>query len=154
MTLALADMANSLPQVAAMEHKRLIWSGRRSDDAVGLLADRLRQHFCAPGGIMYQPEMVQLLLPAFAALDPRRGCAATIGSFKQWLNRVATRDFADELVLLAIALHLRLWIVALPAKSNWAVAEYPHHAKRRGLNIRENRRILIGNDNLHYVHVF
>ena len=102
---------------------------------------------------MHQPEMVQLLLPAFAALDTRRGSVATIESFKQWLNRVATREFADELVLLAVALHLRLWIVALPAKANWAVTEYPHHAKRREINIRENRRILLGNNNFHYVHV-
>ena len=150
----LADVVNSLPEVAGMEHAQLIWSGRRSDDAVGLLADRLRQHFCAPPrGVMYQPEMVQLLLPAFAALDTRRGSVATIASFKQWLNGIATREFADELVLLAIALHLRIWIVALPANAKWAVTEYPHYDKRRELNIRENRRIMLGNDDLHYEHV-
>ena len=102
---------------------------------------------------MHQPKMMQLLLPAFAALDTRRGSVATIESFKQWLTRVAAQEFADELVLLAIALHLRLWIVALPAKAKWAVAEYPLHAKRTEFNIRENRRILLGNNNLHYVHV-
>ena len=144
----LTEMVRSLPEVA-----RTISNVRRSYDAVGVLADRLRQHFCAPNGVMHKPQMMQLLLPAFAALDTRRGSVATIESFKQWLTRVAAQEFADELVLLAIALHLRLWIVALPAKANWAVAEYPHQAKRTQFNITENRRILLGNNNLHYVHV-
>ena len=149
----LADIIKYLPKVAATPHNKLVREGRHHNDAVGLLADRLRQHFCAANGVMYTPSMIQLCLPAYAALCTRDGSRATIAKYKNWLATVATNDLADELVLLAIALHLRVWITAIPSRENWAVSEYPHHEKRRELNIGEDRRIVLGNDNLHYVHV-
>ena len=102
---------------------------------------------------MHTPAMIQLCLPAYAALSTRDGSRATIAEYKNWLATVATNNLADELVLLALALHLRVWITAIPSRENWAVSEYPHHEKRRELNIGEDRRIVLGNDNLHYVHL-
>ena len=76
--------------------------------------------------------------------------------YKAWLSRVAVREFADEIILAAVALHLRVWIVVVPftpptARQSWALTEYPHQNVRNQLQIDASRRIFIGSNDVHYV---
>ena len=98
---------------------------------------------------------MQKWLPAFAALTPadRR---ATVEDYKSWLSRVAVDEFADEIFLAAVALHLRLWIVVVPytpttAPHEWAITEYPHATMSKRLGIDHKRKVYIGNNDVHYV---
>ena len=125
-------------------------------DVVGLLANRLRQLFCAPGtGRLHQPTEMQKWLPAFAALTPcPRG--ATLQDYKSWLARVAQNEFADEIIMAAVAQHLRLWIVVVPytpstAPREWTITEYPDSTTRGLLGIDGRRKVYLGNNDVHYV---
>ena len=135
-----------------MRQAQLRAEHRNASDAVGLLADRLRQHFCGSGSIMHRPEMLQIWLPAFAALKARSG-SVVIDDYKKWLTDVATSDFADELILTALAIHLRIWIVAIPANAHWIISEYPHQDFRHNHHITSSRRVILGNNDIHYVMV-
>ena len=81
---------------------------RPERDAVGLLADRLRQRFCGRDGILKTPQEVHIWLPAYAALTPAMHRGASAADFKAWVDRVDEHEFADEIVMVAVAIHLRL----------------------------------------------
>ena len=81
---------------------------------------------------------------------------ATVQNYKTWLSRVAVDEFADEIIMAAVALHLRLWIIVVPftpatARGEWAITEYPHESVRAQLGIDVHRRVVLGNNDVHYV---
>ena len=116
----------------------------------------MRRAFCAKDtGLLHQPAEMQKWLPAFAALTPtdRR---ATVQDYKTWLSRVARNEFADEIIMAAVAQHLRLWIVVVPytpptAPRKWAITEYPHATMRERIGINHRPKVYLGNNDVHYV---
>ena len=64
---------------------------------------------------------------------------------------MATNEFADELVVLATAMELKVRIVCVPytapGRMDWQISKYPptDHA------IPDDMTIYLGNDNVHYV---
>ena len=67
----------------------------------------------------------------------------------RWVERVAAREFADELVVAAVAHHLHIHIVVVPytpadASVNWKITEYSQ-------TIELGRTVFLGNNDVHYV---
>ena len=95
------------------------------------------------------------LFPAFAALTPGV-VAPSVENYRDWLSRVAQREFADELVASCVARHLHVRLIIVPyspptARHPWTIAEYPAAHVCGDLGIDEAARVVLGNNNLHYV---
>ena len=89
------------------------------------------------------------VVPAFAGLNVR-GPARTDPLYTQWVQKLATKEYADELVVLCVALELSIRITVIPftplaALVPWAVASYGP-AGADGV-------LYMGNNGAHYVHV-
>ena len=96
---------------------------------LGLFAEKLRKYMCdGPNAVLVRRDMLETLFPAFAALDPR-SARRGMQHYKEWVQRLADREFADELVILAVTLQLRIRIVCVPytrpgAAKPWAISTY------------------------------
>ena len=122
---------------------------------MGDLADRLRAAFCGSEGLMRTEEALQTWQHFFAAVTPGVGDNSE-NRFVSWLQRVARNEFADEIIVAAAAVHLRLRIVCIPytpagSQQSWAVAEHPSEDAQARLGIAHERLIVLGNNNVHYV---
>ena len=89
------------------------------------------------------------VFPAFAGLSVR-GPARTDALYAQWVQKLATKEYADELVVLCVALELSIRITVIPftplaALAPWAVAAYGP-AGADGV-------IYVGNNDVHYVYL-
>ena len=81
---------------------------------VGDLALHLRQHMCSgDDAAMLKPCIRDVIYQAFAALDAG-GPSRTLAQCKRWVARLAVDEFADELVVLATAIELRVRITCVP----------------------------------------
>ena len=124
--------------------------GAIRNTALGLLAEKLRAYMCAgPDAVLLSRGMKETLYAAFAALgDGDR----TLQKYTAWVGRLATREYADELVVLAAALHLKIKIVCVPhtpasAAGKWAISQY----QPAGADFADDRTVLMGNNDLHYI---
>ena len=77
-------------------------------------------------------DMKARIYHAFAALDPR-GPKRTEQMYLRWVQKLATREYADELVVLCVSLELGIRITIIPysppsAIGQWAVTIW---ARRR-----------------------
>ena len=86
---------------------------------------------------------------ALAALHPRRP-AGTEQMYLRWVQKLATREYADELVVLCVALELGIRITIIPytppsAIGQWAVATYGREDAEHVLHV--------GNNDVHYVYL-
>jgi hypothetical protein len=104
---------------------------------------------------MLQKENVCRWAPAFAYLQQAHDFSASFSDYVHWVRRVADCAFADELVLSATAKMLQVELSVLPytppgAKSQWSVwnSQNSEHLEL------ESNRILLGNDDVHYVLLF
>ena len=93
--------------------------------------------------------------PAFAQLQHEQECSASFSDYKAWVNKVSTHEFADELILAATADMLQLDLVVVPytpagSASQW-VPWWSQHSSQEPVN---NNRIVLGNDDVHYVLLF
>ena len=146
-TIALRDTVGAL--LTEVFHRDRRPSG---NDEVGCLAAQLRSLFCAgDASVMRQRDMVRRWFPAFAALSPN-DAPRTMADYRRWLQDVATRGFADELVVAAVATFLRIKIVVVPftprrSAARWRISEY----QPPGKPVPMSRTIFLGNDDLHYV---
>lgn len=119
-------------------------------DAVGLLADGLRQRFCAPGGYAHSKDPTD----RFAALwydiaSPQeldKGCSLR----RHWLYRVATAEVILEEIVPTVSMALNVRIVVVPPKKNQTiqvfdtgVLEYPQPA--------DVPTVYLATDDFHYV---
>ena len=96
-------------------------------------------------------DMKDRVYHAFAGLQ-EDGAHQTLGMCKQWVERLATRDFADELVLLAMAFELKIRIVCVPstppeATTPWVISTYQDN----GGHVPEDRNVYFGNNDVHYM---
>ena len=121
-------------------------------DQVGRLAAQLRRLFCGgESSVMRQHDMVRRWFPAFAALSPN-DAPRTMADYRRWLQDVASRGFADELVVAAVAMFLRIKIVVVPftprhSAARWRISEY----QPPGEPLPMSRTLFLGNNDLHYV---
>ena len=88
---------------------------------------------------------------AFAGLQ-EDGPERTLGMYKHWVGRLATKEFADELVLIAVAIELRIRIVCVPftpamAARPWVITTYQDVASV----VPEDRNVYLGNNDVHYM---
>ena len=80
------------------------------------------------------------------------GSVRTLGKYKEWVARLATREYADELVIVAVALELKVRIVCVPftppeALDRWAISTYPGSEKAG----QYDSVVYLGNYDVHYM---
>ena len=62
--------------------------------------------------VLLKPNIRAKVYPAFAALD-NNGSARMDAMYKQWVGKLDTGEYADELVLLVVALELPVRLVVI-----------------------------------------
>ena len=118
--------------------------------AVGQLALLLRQYMCnGPDEILLREDVLRMIFPAFAALDSQSD-RRQLQHYKAWVKKLASKEYADELVVLATAQSLQVEIVCVPftpasASDPWAIASYNSSTEAR------LPRVLLGNNDVHYM---
>ena len=126
---------------------------RCADDGVrftplGTVAEALRTRFCGGGAaVLLRADMKARIFQAFAGLDVR-GPVRTEAMYTRWVQKLATKEYADELVVMCVALELAIRITIIPftppdALGEWAVARYGPDGSAHA--------ILLGNNSVHYV---
>ena len=93
-----------------------------------------------------------MIYAAFASL-PGRG-KRTEHIYEQWVSKLADKEYADELVVIAVGVELSIRIVVIPftppsALANWAVPTYGP----MGASQDASRTIYLGNNDVHYVYL-
>ena len=109
---------------------------------------------CGIDGLLLSRDELRIWAPAYAALTP--SSSASISDYKRWVARVGEHEFADEIVLAAVAQHVRVWVVVIPftpptAPTQWQIVDHPGEAFRDEFGIAEPRRMVLGNKDVHYV---
>ena len=84
---------------------------------------------------------------AFASITVGRA-ARTQATYNKWVGKLATKEYADELVVLAVALELGIRICCIPhtpasSSDPWAPSSYG----------TGDATIYIGNNDVHYVYL-
>ena len=100
---------------------------------------------------MLRGEALNMLSPAFAALEHGRG-SRELRHYKAWVHKLATKEYADELVVLATAHELGIDIVCVPVTPDnstlpWAISTYRPPAS----SDVHHPRILLGNNDVHFM---
>ena len=122
--------------------------------ALGKLAARLREYFCSgPTAVLLRPDVKDKIYAAFASL-PVRGKQRTEQLYESWVHKLASREYADELVVLAVALELSIRIVVIPytpefALEHWKIPTYGPTVAAQDAS----RTIYLGNNDVHFVYL-
>ena len=93
------------------------------------------------------------MYPAFAALR-KNGPARTELMYRQWVEKLATKEYTDELVVIAVALELSVRLVVIPytpESSNrpWVITTYGASSMKE----EDASTIYFGNNDVHYVYL-
>jgi len=153
------DEAFSLEQVLIADLQKQA-RPRLGDDVVGRTANKLRQFFCGAEGCMRVQPLSQEYAEAFCAGQAFADKEVThIDSYYRWLGRVADCEFADQLILSALAAKLRVRIANVPRTpgkrqpedAQWSISEYPDEETLSQSDIPRDRRIVLGNDLVHFM---
>jgi len=81
---------------------------------LGLFAVALRDYFChGDGAVLLRADVKSRIYPAFAVLSVG-GPARTEQLCTRWVQKLATSEYADELVVLAVTLELPVRVVVIP----------------------------------------
>jgi hypothetical protein len=122
------------------------------ESALGSLAAALREYFCAgESPVLLRMDMLTRIYEAFACLEAS-GPQRTMAMYKAWLKRLGQNEYADELVILSVAMELRVRIVCVPftpqqAPQPWSVSTYPNTDA-----VADNYiTIHLGNNDVHYM---
>ena len=125
---------------------------RRS--VLGRLAESLRLHFCSGStAVLMRADVKNRIYAAFALLESN-GVQRTELLYERWVQKLATKEYADELVVLAVALELSIRIVIIPytpesALRPWAIPTYGS----TGVAQDSRTTIYLGNNDVHYVYL-
>ena len=97
--------------------------------------------------------MKDKIYAAFASL-PVRGKQRTEQLYESWVHKLASREYADELVVLAVALELSIRIVVIPytpefALEHWKIPTYGPTVAAQDAS----RTIYLGNNDVHFVYL-
>jgi hypothetical protein len=143
-------MAELWIKVRALDLLSLDNSATVRQSSLGLLAEKLRKYMCdGPDAVLLRQDMLEKLFPAYAGIDARSE-RRQLHHYRQWVQRVAEKEFADELVVLAVTLELNVRIVCIPytrpgATRPWTISTY---APPTALPDNE---IVLGNNDVHYM---
>ncbi len=107
---------------------------------------------CAgPDAALLRDDMKETIYGAFAGLEAN-SVTRTLPAYKNWVEKLATKEYADELVVIACAIELDVTIICVPhtpagSPDQWAISIYkPTHTETR-----EDRTIYLGNNDVHYM---
>ena len=119
--------------------------------AIGALAVQLRHHMCLGNeAVMLKPHVRDVIYQAYAALATQ-GPVRTLEQYKRWVAKLATNEFADELVVRAVSNELRVRITCLPytplGQRDWHISHY----SPVGHSVPESNAVILANDDVHYV---
>ena len=112
--------AKGVPACAGEDHR---------NTELGVCAEALRSYFCkGANAAMTREDLMNRIYPAFAGLDVK-GPPRTHDLYMRWVRKHGVAEFADELVVMAVALELRIRICCIPhtpasALSPWAPSTY------------------------------
>ena len=100
---------------------------------------------------MLRDDMKATIYNAFAALDDQSE-DRTLSMYKNWVQKLATQEYADELVVVACALELKIRIVCVPhtpdnVLQKWKISEY----QPLGVACGGAPVIHLGNNDVHYM---
>ena len=124
------------------------------DSVLGKLAESLRRHFCLGStAVLMRADVKNRIYQAFALLGRHRA-RRTEELYAHWVQKLASTEFADELVVLAVAVELSIRIVIIPytpedALAPWAIPTYGS----TGAAPDAGRTIYLGNNDIHYVYL-
>ena len=122
------------------------------DSPLGLLAVALRDFFCAgESAVLLRMDMLSKIYQAFACLEGT-GPSRTMATYKAWVRNLSQNEYADELVIVAVALELGIQIVCVPftpkqASHPWALSKYPNSNCMEGFEYT----VHLGNNDVHYM---
>ena len=129
--------------------------------ALGLCAEALRNYFCAgQDAVLLKPKIQAKIYDAVAALGnveavvEAHGPVRTETLYKQWVKRLATKEYADELILLAVAMELSIRLVVIPytpqsSDRPWVTTSYGPAVMEQ----EDSKTIYLGNNDVHYVYL-
>ena len=85
---------------------------------------------------------METIFAAFAGLDAN-SARRTFSTYKNWVQKLATKEYADELVVLCVALELGIRITIIPytppsATGQWAVTTYGREDAEHVLHFGNN----------------
>ena len=121
---------------------------------MGLFAEALRNYFCTGAdAVLLKSNIREKIYPAFAAIG-KDGPARTELMYTQWVEKLATKEYADELVLLAVALELSVCLVVIPytpesSDRPWVITTY----EAPSMKLDGASTIYFGNNGVHYVYL-
>ena len=122
------------------------------DGPLGSLAAAIREYFCAgEAAVLLRMDMLAKIYEAFACLEAG-GPQRTIAMYKAWVDKLGRNEYADELVIVAVAMELHVNIVCVPytprqAPQPWAISTYSSPDA-----VAENDcTVLLGNNDVHYM---
>ena len=97
--------------------------------------------------------MKDKIYAVFASLSSR-GKQRTEQLYEGWVHKLASREYADELVVLAVALELPICIVIIPytpetALEHWKIPTYGPTVAAQDAS----RTIYLGNNDVHFVYL-
>ena len=114
------------------------------------MAETLRTRFCGgEAAVLLRDDMKARVYLAFASLEPR-GPKRDEQMYVRWVQKLASKEYADELVVLCVALELGIRIKIIPytpptVLDQWAVATYGREDTEHVLHL--------GNNDAHYVYL-
>ena len=139
----------AVDELRALGVQRCVDAGVRHSP-LGVVAEALRTRFCGgDAAVLLRADMKARIYQAFASLDVG-GRARTEAMYTRWVQRLATREYADELVVLCVALELAVRITIIPytpphALGQWAISSYGPEGADVVLHL--------GNNDVHYVYL-
>ena len=142
-----------LAEVRGLGLAECIKTGVRNSP-LGLCAAALRDHFCSgPKAVLLRESIRAKIYPAFAHIV-LNGPARTDTLYQRWVDKLASKEYADELVLVAVAMELSIRLVVIPytppsAVAPWTIPTYgATDVPQDG-----SKTIYLGNNDVHYVYL-
>ena len=154
------DLQTLYEEARSIEPAELTAERTTAFDKLGMVSDGLRQFMCGLNGYMQTNEAMTCYVPPFVAwhaVHCNSGKPATLADYKYWIAKVATIEFADELILAATAKQLRVCITTVPHtppnNPPWIIAQHPVQDLWQAEEVTEDHEIVLGNDDVHYVYM-
>ena len=125
------------------------------DSPVAIVAMLLRRYTChGRDAVLLQSPALRMIFPAFAALDDETD-RRQMHQYKVWVDKLASKEYADELVVLATAHALQVEIICVPFTPDtpdtpnmpWVIS------KHRPSGEASYPRVLLGNNDVHYMYL-
>ena len=150
----ISDCYQLLSEVRAMPLVSLDGANREAIEhtSLGIFAYKLRQHMCAgPTAVLLREDVMANIYAAFAGLE-EGSATRTLTMYKAWVQKLATKEYADELVVSACAREFKIRIVCIPytpqdVLPKWMISQYQPSDEF----MTQDQTIFVGNNDVHYM---